>query len=90
MKGNVKELLHDFEILDMGSNCNLILGLDIIPKLGVSIHNLPGSFPPDATDNGEDLKNSSNLDDKDFREGVLLMPPITQLREVMILMMMKI
>jgi hypothetical protein len=43
--GNTLQTRHTFEVLDMGANCNCLIGLDLLPKLGIVVENIPASFP---------------------------------------------
>ena len=59
---------HSFEILDMGEGCNCILGMDILPKLGITIENVPMKFAeenPSIAEEDHDVVDPINEVDED-------------------------
>jgi hypothetical protein len=52
--GYAQRVKHTFEVLDMGEDCNCLLGLDLLPKLGITVENIPAAFPSDDDMRAED------------------------------------
>jgi transposase InsO family protein len=67
--GSIQEVQHSFDVLDMGEGCNCLMGLDLLPKIGITVGNIPREFPDISSTlkdkvEADDLKPTQNIVDE--------------------------